>query len=79
MSPRFDLLAPQGTVIGFALGPAEGPACGCCSICWLLAPVQTRCSRCRALASAMPRPPYRYCWTQGLDHLRKLGASLQER
>jgi hypothetical protein len=34
-----DLLAPPGTVIDSGLGPAKGPACSCCSICCLLAPV----------------------------------------
>ena len=34
-----DLLAPRGTIIDSGLGPAKGPACDCCSICCLLAPV----------------------------------------
>jgi integrase len=29
---RFDLLAPRGTVIGSGIGPAKGPACGCCAV-----------------------------------------------
>jgi hypothetical protein len=35
----FDLCAPRGTMIDSGLGPAKGPACDCCSICYLLAPV----------------------------------------
>jgi hypothetical protein len=34
-----DLLAPRGTIIDSGLGPAKGPACDCCSIWGLLAPV----------------------------------------
>jgi hypothetical protein len=42
----FDLLAPRGIVIGSRLGPAKGPACGCCSFCSVRQPrYVSRCVR----------------------------------